>query len=184
MIIGIITNALYAKFATEVKQIEEQVQLKQIMSDSNFSYMGTINDLLGIDSEYNEKLIIQEWKLVYVSDEVSSQEVTWLKKLGIEQSSEYYTVDFDTGIDLAIASQTIKSGNLVKKPTNPTKSGYEFAGWYYSEQTGTEENPIYTEYEFDFDTSPTNNYSLYAKYCGEAIMMARNNNSAFLARRH
>lgn len=177
MIIGIITNALYAKFATEVKQIEEQVQLKQIMSDS--SYTGSINDLLGFDSDYNNKLIVQEGNLVYVSDEVSSQEVKWLEKLGIEKASDYFTVEFDTGGGTEISSQLIKAGQFVKKPTNPIKTGHDFLGWYYLKQGGSETNPTYTEIEFNFNTNITNNYSLYAKYSGEAVMMARNDDFAF-----
>lgn len=173
MIIGIITNALYAKFATEVKQIEEQVQLKQIMSDS--SYTGSINDLLGFDSDYNNKLIVQEGNLVYVSDEVSSQEVKWLEKLGIEKASDYFTVEFDTGVDATIASQTIKINNTAMQPADPINGDFEFIGWYYVVEGGTESNPTYTEKAFDFDTQITQDYSLYAKYKNEAIIKARDN---------
>ena len=108
---GILNNTLHAKFATEVRQIEEEVMLKQVMSDS--SYTGTINDLLGTDSDYNNKLIIQEGNLVYVASEVSSQETKWLESLGIEEASDYYTVEFDSAGGNEIKSQIIKAGEQV-----------------------------------------------------------------------
>ena len=174
---GIITNALYAKFANEVRQIQEEILLKQVMSDS--SYTGTINDLLKSESDYNKKLIIQEGNLVYVANEVSSQETKWLESLGIEQSSDYFTVEFDSAGGTEIGSQTIKTGTLVKKPSNPKKEGHDFLGWYYLKQSGSADNPTYTEIKFDFDTKITSNYSLYAKYSGEAIIHACGRNFAF-----
>lgn len=144
------------------------------MSDSNYSYMGTINDLLGIDSNYNNKLIVQEGNLVYVSDKVSSQEEKWFEKLGIEKASDYFTVEFDTGVDATIASQTIKINNTAMQPADPTNGDFEFIGWYYVVKGGTEGNPTYTEKAFDFDTQITQDYSLYAKYKNEAILKDRN----------
>jgi len=41
-----------------------------------------------------------------------------------------YTVSFNTGGGLKVASQTVKSGDTVKKPKDPTREGYIFAGWY------------------------------------------------------
>ena len=49
---------------------------------------------------------------------------------------------------------------------------------------GTEQAPTYTEMEFDFNSPIVNNYSLYAKYSGEAIMMARKGNTAFWQERY
>lgn len=51
--------------------------------------------------------------------------------------------------------------------------------WYYIIESGTENEPILTEVEFDFDTPIMQNYLLYAKYSGEAVMMARKNDIAF-----
>ena len=63
-----------------------------------------------------------------------------------------FTVTFDSDGGSAVASQTIEEGNKANKPADPTKNGYEFAGWYNGNT------------EFDFDTSITGNLALKAKW--------------------
>ena len=41
-----------------------------------------------------------------------------------------YTVTFDSDGGSEVASQTVESGKTATKPTNPTKTGYSFNGWY------------------------------------------------------
>lgn len=43
---------------------------------------------------------------------------------------ETYTVDFDSDGGSDVASQQVPSGGLVTEPTDPTKTGYTFDGWY------------------------------------------------------
>ena len=43
-----------------------------------------------------------------------------------------YTVTFDSNGGSAVASQPIVQGQNATKPSNPTKSGYDFNGWYYN----------------------------------------------------
>ena len=44
-----------------------------------------------------------------------------------------YIVEFNSNGGSSVANQTVFEGNKVTKPTNPTRSGYEFAGWYNGE---------------------------------------------------
>ena len=171
------TQATYAKFASEVSDIKEQVELKKLIDDSEYS--GTINDFLENNSNYNDKLIMQEGELVYVSSNVSSRDAKWFEQMGIQKSSDYYTIEFDTAGGNHIAAQSIKIGKTAKQPNVPIKAGYIFVGWYYLNQSGTNENPTYEEIEFDFSTEITKNYQLYAKYSGEAIMTAYKPNQLF-----
>jgi len=67
-----------------------------------------------------------------------------------------YTVSFNTNGGSSIANQDIVSGNKVTQPTNPTKDGYTFAGWYSDEE-------LITEWNFGNDTV-TSNMTLYAKW--------------------
>lgn len=175
---GILTNVTYAKFATEVKSIEEQVNLKQAMSEEKYS--GSINDLLGINSTFNNKVLIEDDELKYIQDNISLQEANWFEKLGIEKCSDYYTIEFDTaGSNEEVQKQLIRAGKLAHKPNDPKKEGYDFLGWFYIQETGAGTNTIYTEIAFDFDKPISKNYLLYAKYAGEAIMMAHDNQAAF-----
>ncbi|MBO0458316.1 InlB B-repeat-containing protein, partial [Enterococcus hulanensis] len=45
-------------------------------------------------------------------------------------TEESFTVDFDTQGGSAVASQTIEKDQKVSKPSEPTKAGYDFTGWY------------------------------------------------------
>ena len=171
------SQASHAKFATEVDAIKSQVRVRRAETDTLFS--GTLNDFLGTTSKYDNKLIMQEGELVYVANAVSSKEARWFEELGIQKSSDYYTVEFDTAGGNEIDSQSIKIGKTAKKPKNPTKAGHIFLGWYYLQEGGTENEPTYEEKEFDFNTKIISNYSLYAKYSGEAVLMARNFTKAF-----
>ena len=53
-----------------------------------------------------------------------------------------YTVTFDSRGGSAVAKQTVEEGKYATKPADPTRAGFEFAGWY--DEDG---------YEFLFDTT-------------------------------
>ena len=67
-----------------------------------------------------------------------------------------FTVTFNSNKGTSVASQTIEEGNRVTKPTDPTKSGYKFAGWY-------KDSAFKTAWNFTTDTV-TANTTLYAKW--------------------
>lgn len=49
----------------------------------------------------------------------------------------YYTVKFDTDGGSAVDSQRVKSGDKADLPSEPTKDGYTFDGWYADAARGT-----------------------------------------------
>jgi len=50
-------------------------------------------------------------------------------------NEETYTVTFDvSGGNEVIPNQTVKSGGKIEKPTDPTRDGYMFDGWYVGEE--------------------------------------------------
>lgn len=67
-----------------------------------------------------------------------------------------YTVTFDSLGGSPIESQKVISGNPAVKPTNPTKDGNVFQGWYKST-----ENTLENSWRFELDRV-TNNITLYA----------------------
>ena len=71
------------------------------------------------------------------------------------QNTTTYTVSFDTNGGSTVSSQTVNEGAKAKKPSNPTKSGYTFAGWYTTQTLTT---------EFNFDTEINSNTTIYAKW--------------------
>jgi len=68
-------------------------------------------------------------------------------------STKYYIVSFDTnGGKEKLANQDIAEGSKVKKPSNPTRNGYTFKGWYVN------------GHEYDFNTPVTHGFTLIAMW--------------------
>ena len=67
-----------------------------------------------------------------------------------------YTVTFDSQGGSAVNSQTVEHGGLATEPTDPTKTGYTFGGWY-------KESGCTNAWNFDTDTV-TSDVTLYAKW--------------------
>lgn len=74
-----------------------------------------------------------------------------------EEIAEEYTVVFDYNYNDkgTYKELTVKAGELVEKPKAPTRSGYDFDGWYTKSANGT---------EFDFDTEIVSDITLYANW--------------------
>lgn len=68
-----------------------------------------------------------------------------------------YTVTFDLnyGSDTQYDVKTVKEGETVSKPSNPSRSGYSFSGWYTEKSGGK---------QFDFKTGITKDLTLYAHW--------------------
>ena len=69
-----------------------------------------------------------------------------------EKTINNYVVKFDSNGGSSISSITVKGGNKVTKPKNPTKDGYTFNGWYNG-------NTL-----FNFNTPVTSDITLTAKW--------------------
>lgn len=71
-----------------------------------------------------------------------------------------WTVTFDTDGGSAVAKQ-IRANAPATKPSEPTKDGYDFGGWYTDEA-------FTTEYTFTESEKVTQALTLYAKWTKEA----------------
>lgn len=66
-----------------------------------------------------------------------------------------YTVTFNSNGGSAVDAKSVVSGSRVSKPTDPTKSGFVFGGWYSDEELTQ---------AYDFTSSVTDGLTLYAKW--------------------
>ena len=67
-----------------------------------------------------------------------------------------YKVSFDTGEDGSdVEPQYVSENGQATEPSDPTREGYHFAGWYSDEECTT---------EYDFDTPVVADITLYAKW--------------------
>jgi len=73
----------------------------------------------------------------------------------VEPTPVYYTVTFETNGGSSISSLSIKEGEQLSKPTNPTKDESLFEGWYY-------ESTLINEVSFPLTI--TSDLTLYAKW--------------------
>ena len=67
-------------------------------------------------------------------------------------SKPVYTVTFDTACDATVAAQEVKENEQATKPADPTREGYDLAGWYLGEE------------KYDFSTPVVGNITLVAKW--------------------
>ena len=63
-----------------------------------------------------------------------------------------YTITFNSNGGSAVSSQTVVEGNKASKPSNPTRSGYNFAGWLLNGKT------------YDFNSAVNGNITLIANW--------------------
>ena len=66
-----------------------------------------------------------------------------------------YTVSFDTNGGNELPKQTTARNTAIKEPTEPTKEGFDFAGWYTDKELTT---------KYDFSAKVTKNFTLYAAW--------------------
>lgn len=72
-----------------------------------------------------------------------------------DDGKDTYTVTFDSNGGSTVSSVTVESGKTITKPTDPTKNGSTFDGWYTSSDLST---------VYDFSTPVVDNIKLYAKW--------------------
>lgn len=73
--------------------------------------------------------------------------------------SQVHRVKFDAQGGSSVNGQTPASGSTVSKPTDPTREGYTFAGWYTDEACTK---------AYDFSVAVTADMTLYAKWIKKA----------------
>jgi uncharacterized repeat protein (TIGR02543 family) len=77
----------------------------------------------------------------------------------IADTVQTYTVTFDSNGGSTVSSQTIEDGQTATEPTDPTRNGYTFDGWYINSALTT---------PYNFSTAVSSNMILYAKWIEEA----------------
>ena len=86
------------------------------------------------------------------SSKVTSDITLVARWSGQTEFKDPVTITFDSKGGSSVKTITVEKGSKATKPTNPTKSGYTFAGWYNGETL------------FDFNTAITANITLVAKW--------------------
>ena len=78
-----------------------------------------------------------------------------IPRLGRFTLRTIYTISFETDSSTTITEQNVISGNKAAKPSDPTKDGYWFTGWYADSSFSI---------LFNFNTAVTADTTLYARW--------------------
>ena len=74
-----------------------------------------------------------------------------------------YTVTFNSNGGTSIADDTFEFNSKITKPTNPTKIGCTFAGWF------TDNDTFVNEFDFNANVTTASNITLYAKWTTQSL---------------
>ncbi|TLG71772.1 InlB B-repeat-containing protein [Culicoidibacter larvae] len=89
-----------------------------------------------------------------------------------QYSVNSYTLSFDIatngGSGTAPTNQTVNYGTKATKPTDPSKTGYSFAGWFDASTGGN-------AWDFSTKTMPANDVTLYAQFGVDQYTVSFNN---------
>ena len=129
---------------------------------NNLSNIETItieDELYTLNDPVKEGYSFSGWYL----DEAYTEEVTEISydifagdyTLYAKWTLQTYTISFITNGGSQVDDIVAAYGALISEPTEPTREAYTFAGWYIDREFVT---------EFDFDTMPGNNVTLYAQW--------------------
>lgn len=114
----------------------------------NFETKVTSNITLIAKWEKNSNKVQTTVKPNTNSGSASSQKPTETPKPVVKN----YTVTFNSNGGSSVSNQVISSGNKASKPSNPTKTGYNFSGWSLNGKS------------FNFSTAITSNITLVANW--------------------
>ena len=81
-----------------------------------------------------------------------------------------YNVAFDADGGTSVSSQTLSYGSLVTQPSDPTKTGSTFGGWY-------SDSGLTTLWDFDSDTVEESDLTIYAKWISIPYTISFESNS-------
>ncbi len=104
------------------------------------------------DGWYLDQQLTMSWN--FQTDVVSGAMTLYAK--WIEDEPDVFTVTFNSNSGSTVSSQQITTGGLVTEPSDPTRSGFIFNGWY---------SDLELDSLWDFSTDTVNdNMTLYAKW--------------------
>ena len=95
-----------------------------------------------------------------LEQKLESDMAVYAKWLEEDITKRTFKVTFDSMSGSAVEPVTALYGTLVKKPSDPTRTGYVFVGWY-------KQADLSEEWNFSSDTL-TENITLYAKWVSES----------------
>jgi uncharacterized repeat protein (TIGR02543 family) len=124
---------LYAKWATNTYTVTFNSQGCSSVSSQTVEHGGKVTKPTNptgtgytFGGWYKESGCTNAW--VFATDTVTANVTLYAK--WAQWTINTYTVTFNSQGGSAVSSQTVNHGGKVSEPTNPTRTGYTFGGWY------------------------------------------------------
>ena len=126
---------------------------------------GKILKLIKVINKQTDEVIFSDSNKETIVFKVPNADVN-VDALFVEKGTELsYSVEFISD-EASYISQTVANGGKAGEPSEPSKAGYEFMGWYTDSGS-----------KWDFNTAITENITLYAKWKTEgAVIITFNSN--------
>ncbi|XFA98876.1 InlB B-repeat-containing protein [Candidatus Izemoplasma sp. B36] len=134
-----------------------------ILQTTTHDYMA---DLSGVSAPINPSRTgysFTGWDIPIPAN-MPASDVTITAQFSINQ----YTISFEENGGTGVSDITQNYGTVVTQPTNPTRIGYTFSGWFTDDVTFLN--------EYIFTTMPANNITLYAKWTINQYTITFNSN--------
>ena len=125
--------------------LPENVKVESLLTDAE---VNRAIELTNDDMLESLKSVITE----LISDEEANNATSTPSKKPTANSDEIFKVRFDSDGGSAVSTQRVQDGLYAEKPENPTKDGYQFAGWFLNGEL------------YDFETPVTGEITLTAKW--------------------
>jgi len=112
---------------------------------------------------------LTEANLYYYSETNPETEgLFWSFVDGVPIGATYYSVIFNNDGGSAVVTQIISHGSTATRPTNPTRSGYVFGGWYSDSEFTV---------EYNFSMPVTSNVTLFVKWVYTVTFVSNGGNT-------
>ena len=129
-------------------ELNEDMTDKEIVLIHETHNGNTITGYEIIETDYN----VNDNTISFTTNSFSNYAIA--TKAGA-QTPVMHTVEFDSNGGSAVAAAVVEHDSILERPTEPTKEGYTFGGWYIDPELN---------YSFDFEGPVQVDFTLYARW--------------------
>ncbi len=134
----------------------------QVLQTADFDYDIALSSVTAPSDPTRPGYTFSGWDIVKPTN-MPANNVTITAVYSIIQ----YTITFDSNEGSSVTAITQDYNTSVNQPTDPTRAGYTFAGWYSDSGLNT---------PYAFTTMPANSFTLYAKWTVNEYNISFNSN--------
>ena len=141
-------TALYAKWVVNTYTLQFVDHDDSVLQTADYDFDADLSGVTAPEDPTRTGYTFVEWDSS-VPATMPANDITITATYSINE----YTITFDSNEGSAVTTITQDYATTVEEPTDPTRDGYDFTGWFSDEALTT---------PYVFDTMPAENITLYA----------------------